>query len=339
MFGVETIGGILVYRNALHILNIAFILALVWLSLKSSSRSKDGPGRNEVTLRDDPVKTRKIVTQTILLRRLLVAHGHLVGVAAVLMTFPAVRVIGQGVLASAGLISIVAGLAAQTTLSNVIAGIQLTLTDSIRVGDIVEVEQESGIVGEITLTYVVIYLWDDRRLILPLRTGSSRSVRKLDPLGRPDHRRGVDGRGLDGADGRSPGRSCTGCWRIARCGTSGRSVMVVAMPAGQRDPPHFDQRRQHRRHVRGQRVGAGNGGDVPGGAGRARAAPTPQRRRARAAGWRLTAARAGPSCLRQRRLAAAACLAQHPSDPAVSAPPDALRWPRVPRCDRTGRRR
>jgi small-conductance mechanosensitive channel len=151
-----------------HVLSIAFIVALVWF-VAEVIIAVEGVilARNEVALRDDPVKARKAVTQTILLRRLLVAIVVVIGVAAVLMTFPAVRVIGQGMLASAGLISIVAGLAAQTTLSNVIAGIQLTLTDSLRVGDVVEVEQESGIVGEITLTYVVIYLWDDRRLILP----------------------------------------------------------------------------------------------------------------------------------------------------------------------------
>jgi len=167
MFGVETSGErwSAVVR---HILSIAFIVALVWF-ITEVIVAVEGVilARNEVALRDDAVKARKAVTQTILLRRLLVAIVVIIGVAAVLMTFPAVRVIGQGMLASAGLISIVAGLAAQTTLSNVIAGIQLTITDSIRVGDVVEVEQESGVVGEITLTYVVVYLWDDRRLILP----------------------------------------------------------------------------------------------------------------------------------------------------------------------------
>lgn len=151
-----------------HMLAIAFIVAVVWF-LCELIIAAEGVllARGAAALRDDRVRARKARTQTILLRRLLVAIVIMIGVAAVLMTFPAVRVIGQSVLASAGLISIVAGLAAQTTLSNVFAGIQLAITDSIRVGDIVEVENESGTVGEITLTYVVIYLWDDRRLILP----------------------------------------------------------------------------------------------------------------------------------------------------------------------------
>ncbi len=151
-----------------HLLNILFIVAVVWFICELLIA---GEGlllaRGAVAFKSDPVRGRKIRTQTILLRRLLVAVVIVVGVAAVLMTFPAVRVVGQGLLASAGLISIVAGLAAQTTLSNIIAGIQLTLTDSVRVGDVVQVENESGVVGEITLTYVVVYLWDDRRLILP----------------------------------------------------------------------------------------------------------------------------------------------------------------------------
>jgi small-conductance mechanosensitive channel len=151
-----------------HVLAIAFIIALVWFFYEVII-ALEGIllARNAVALKSDPVKARKAKTQTILLRRLLVAVVVTFGTAAILMTFPSVRVIGQGVLASAGLLSIVAGLAAQTTLANVFAGIQLTITDSIRVGDVVEVEGESGIVGEITLTYVVLYLWDDRRLILP----------------------------------------------------------------------------------------------------------------------------------------------------------------------------
>jgi small-conductance mechanosensitive channel len=167
MLGVET-GREEWARVLAHILNILFIVAVVWfvcevlIALESILLA-----RYSLAHAADDIRVRKAHTQIILLRRLLVALVITVGVAAALMTFPAVRVLGQGVLASAGLISIVAGLAAQSSLTNIFAGIQLALTDSIRVGDIVEVEQESGTVGEITLTYVVIYLWDDRRLILP----------------------------------------------------------------------------------------------------------------------------------------------------------------------------
>jgi small-conductance mechanosensitive channel len=151
-----------------HMLAIVFVIAMVWFAC-GVIFAVEGIllSRNAAAFGGDSVRGRKATTQIILLRRLLVAVVIVIGAGAILMTFPAVRVVGQSVLASAGLISIVAGLAAQTTLANVFAGIQLTITDSIRVGDVVEVEQESGIVGEITLTYVVVYLWDDRRLILP----------------------------------------------------------------------------------------------------------------------------------------------------------------------------
>jgi small-conductance mechanosensitive channel len=84
-----------------------------------------------------------------------------------LMTFPGIRALGASVLASAGLVSVVAALAAQSTLGNVFAGLQLAFSDAIRVDDVVVVEQEWGRIEEITLTYVAVQIWDDRRLILP----------------------------------------------------------------------------------------------------------------------------------------------------------------------------
>jgi small-conductance mechanosensitive channel len=87
--------------------------------------------------------------------------------AAMLLTFPSARAAGASILASAGVISIVAGLAAQTSLANVFAGLQLAFTDAIRVDDVVVVEEEWGRIEEITLTYVVVHIWDDRRLVLP----------------------------------------------------------------------------------------------------------------------------------------------------------------------------
>ncbi|HWV34064.1 MAG TPA: mechanosensitive ion channel domain-containing protein [Thermomicrobiales bacterium] len=115
----------------------------------------------------DDVRIRRANTQVTLLRRLIVATLVFVGVAIALMTFPAVHVIGQSILASAGLISIVAGLAAQSTLTNVFAGIQLALSNALRVGDVVVVDGESGVIHDITLTYVVVDLWDERKLIFP----------------------------------------------------------------------------------------------------------------------------------------------------------------------------
>jgi Mechanosensitive ion channel len=106
-------------------------------------------------------------TQLSLLRRLVVVMIAVLAGAAMLLTFPAARAAGASILASAGVISIVAGLAAQTSLANVFAGLQLAFTDAIRVDDVVVVQEEWGRIEEITLTYVVVHVWDDRRLVLP----------------------------------------------------------------------------------------------------------------------------------------------------------------------------
>ncbi|MDN6794542.1 MAG: mechanosensitive ion channel [Propionibacterium sp.] len=114
--------------------------------------------------------SRRFETQAQVLRRLLQALVVLVGLAtAVLVTFPAARTAMSTLLASAGVVSVIAGLAAQSTLGNVFAGIQLAFTDAIRVGDVVVVgpNQDSGAIEEITLTYVVVRVWDERRLIMP----------------------------------------------------------------------------------------------------------------------------------------------------------------------------
>ncbi len=110
---------------------------------------------------------RRIRTQIIVVRRLTVAVIVICAIAAVLLTFPAARAAGASILASAGVISIVAGLAAQTSLANVFAGMQIAFTDGIRVDDVVVLEGEWGRIEEITMTYVVVHLWDDRRLIMP----------------------------------------------------------------------------------------------------------------------------------------------------------------------------
>jgi small-conductance mechanosensitive channel len=110
---------------------------------------------------------RRAQTQLLIVRRLLVVIIVVVGLASVLLTFPAVQVLGTSVLASAGIVSIIAGLAAQSTLGNVFAGVQLAFSDAIRVEDVVVVNAEWGRIEEITLTYVVVHIWDDRRLVVP----------------------------------------------------------------------------------------------------------------------------------------------------------------------------
>lgn len=111
--------------------------------------------------------SRRVRTQTQLLRRLGIAVIWLVAIAGALSTIDAFRGFGASLFASAGLVSIVAGLAAQSTLGNVFAGLQIAFTDSVRVGDVVVANGSQATVEEMTLTYVVVHLWDGRRMILP----------------------------------------------------------------------------------------------------------------------------------------------------------------------------
>ncbi|MCG7286171.1 mechanosensitive ion channel family protein, partial [Cellulomonas sp. ACRRI] len=150
-----------------HVLLIALIAAATWLVGTLAFVVEDlALSRYRVDVKDNR-HARRVRTQVQLLRRITVAVLVIVGVAAVLLTFPGVSAFGASLLASAGLLSVVAGLAAQSSLANVFAGLQIAFTDGIRVDDVVIVEEEWGRIEEITLTYVVVHIWDDRRLILP----------------------------------------------------------------------------------------------------------------------------------------------------------------------------
>ncbi len=110
---------------------------------------------------------RRVHTQVTILRRISTVLIVIITLGAILLTFQGVQAIGASLLASAGLASVIAGLAAQSTLSNVFAGLQLAFSDAIRVDDVVVVDSQWGRIEEITLTYIVVHIWDDRRLVLP----------------------------------------------------------------------------------------------------------------------------------------------------------------------------
>jgi small-conductance mechanosensitive channel len=150
-----------------HLLLIALIGSLAWLGVAVLLIVEAVVlGRYSVDVADNR-RARRLRTQMILARRIGAALVVVLAVGSVMLTFPAIQALGAGLLASAGVISIVAGLAAQTSLVNVFAGMQLAFTDAIRVDDVVVVQKEWGRIEEITLTYVVVHIWDDRRLILP----------------------------------------------------------------------------------------------------------------------------------------------------------------------------
>jgi small-conductance mechanosensitive channel len=156
-----------------HTLLILMIAAVTWLLtglVRVAERrmiSRYGGGGEEIS--DADRRWRRVRTQVTVLRRLGIAVVIVFGIAAILMTFPSFSDIGTTVFASAGVLSVVAGLAAQTSLGAVFAGMQIAFSGAIRVGDVVQLEngQWWGRVEEITLSYVVVRLWDERRLVLP----------------------------------------------------------------------------------------------------------------------------------------------------------------------------
>jgi small-conductance mechanosensitive channel len=149
-----------------HLLLIGTILAGAWLLATVASFAFEGLlTREKVTFSGADLRRRR--TQILVIQRLTVVLIAVVAVGMALFSFPSLRVVGTSVLASAGIVSVIAGLAAQSIFGNLIAGIQIAFTDSIRVGDVVVINGEFGRIGEINLSYVVVYVWDERRLIIP----------------------------------------------------------------------------------------------------------------------------------------------------------------------------
>ena len=153
--------------GVLHALVVLVIAAIAWLVGALLLVLEDlALARWRVDVPDN-MKARRVKTQVVMLRRVTVAGIVVLTVGVMLMTFPEVRALGASLLASAGLISVIAALAAQSTLGNLIAGLQLAFSDAVRIDDVVVVEGEWGRIEELTLTYVAVQIWDDRRLILP----------------------------------------------------------------------------------------------------------------------------------------------------------------------------
>lgn len=118
----------------------------------------------------DASRARSVSTQLVVLRSIFEVATYVIAAALLLIQFDVVRNVGVSLLASAGIAGLVLGLAAQKSISTLLAGIQLSITQPIRIGDTVIVETEFGTVEEITLTYVVLRTWDERRLVIPIPT-------------------------------------------------------------------------------------------------------------------------------------------------------------------------
>lgn len=157
-----------VARPLRHAAALGLIAAIAWLGAALTRVVEDLAAVRLRADGRDSLSARTVQTQIRLLRHVVVVVVWVVAVAAMLMTFPGVRQFGASLLASAGLAGLVVGLAARSTLSNLIAGVQVALTAPIRLEDVVIVNGEWGWIEEIGTTYVVVRIWDLRRLVVPL---------------------------------------------------------------------------------------------------------------------------------------------------------------------------
>jgi len=154
--------------QSLRLLHIGLTGCFIWLLVRAVAAGEQAILRDHPMEVADNLEARRIQTQTRVLSRVLMGAIILVGVSLILLTFPMVRQIGTALLASAGIIGLVAGIAAKPVFGNLIAGLQIALTQPIRLDDVVIVEGEWGRVEEINSSYVVVRIWDARRMVVPL---------------------------------------------------------------------------------------------------------------------------------------------------------------------------
>ncbi len=153
---------------ARHGLLVLFILLLGWMAMTALDIAAALYLRGFKVDVEDNLLARKHITQVRILRRAVAILVGIVTLALALMTIPGVRQWGVSLLAAGGAASLIVGLALQPLLTNLIAGIQIAVTQPIRIDDAVIVEKEWGNIEEINATYVVVRLWDWRRMVLPL---------------------------------------------------------------------------------------------------------------------------------------------------------------------------
>lgn len=152
----------------LHGATIATIVAVAWASVAFVKLSGDVVvARHRIDV-DDNLVARQLSTRVAILTRVGTILIAIVALSAILMTFPSIRTLGTTLLASAGVAGIAIGIAARPLFENLVAGVQLALTQPIRLDDVVIVEKQFGRIEEIHSTYVVVRLWDLRRMVVPL---------------------------------------------------------------------------------------------------------------------------------------------------------------------------
>ncbi len=149
-------------------LSLLLIISVAWLVIKLTYVLEDlMMSQYDIDVRDN-LEARRIHTQIQILKKVVIVVVGILALATALMTFEKVRQLGATLLASAGIVGIIIGIAAQKSIATLFAGIQMAITQPIRIDDVVIVENEWGRIEEITLTYVVVKIWDLRRLIVPI---------------------------------------------------------------------------------------------------------------------------------------------------------------------------
>ncbi len=157
-----------VYKTLLDINKILLIVTIGWILIKVV-RALFYYFQHKLDIDNtDNLNARRDLTRMKVFEGLIVALISILTIAAALMSFPQVRSIGISLLTSAGIAGIIVGFAAQKSIATFLAGVQIAITQPIRLDDVVIVEGEWGRIEEITLTYVVVKIWDERRLILPV---------------------------------------------------------------------------------------------------------------------------------------------------------------------------
>ncbi|HEY0384136.1 MAG TPA: mechanosensitive ion channel domain-containing protein [Candidatus Elarobacter sp.] len=155
-------------RPALHVTGLLTVAAVAWTIIATVRLFGDIViARHRIDVEDN-LAARQLGTRVDILTRVVVTLVIVIALGAMLMTFPPIRALGTTLLASAGVLGLVAGIAARPLFENLIAGVQLALTQPIRIDDVVIVEKQFGRIEEIHSTYVVVRIWDLRRMVLPL---------------------------------------------------------------------------------------------------------------------------------------------------------------------------
>ena len=152
-----------------HLTGVLAIAAITWLAASAVRGVAEGVIALHRADLADNLQARRVQTQTRVLSRTASGAVLFAGLAFILMTFPRARQLGASLLASAGVAGLIVGIAARSVFSNLLAGLQIAMAQPIRIDDVLVVENEWGRVEEISSTYVVLKIWDERRLIVPLQ--------------------------------------------------------------------------------------------------------------------------------------------------------------------------